>query len=115
MKARIPQNSGQSMQDMIKKAQQMQQDAEEKQAELDEREYSASVSGGMVEATVTGKHQIVKLSIKPEIVDPDDIEMLEDLVMSAINKANDEADKTASEEMDKITGGLDLPNIPGMF
>lgn len=114
MKARIPHSAGNSMNDMLKKAQQMQSDAETKQAELEEREYTAQSSGGMIEITVTGKHQIRKLTIKPEAVDPDDIEMLEDLITAAVNKAMDTADRTAAEEMEKITGGLDLSGFPGM-
>ena len=68
------------MNDMLKKAQQMQSDAETKQAELEEREYTAQSSGGMIEVTVTGKHQIRKLTIKPEAVDPDDIEKANELL-----------------------------------
>ena len=112
MKARIPHSAGNSMNDMLKKAQQMQSDAETKQAELEEREYTAQSSGGMIEVTVTGKHQIRKLTIKPEAVDPDDIEMLEDLITVAVNEAVSNAEKTAEDEMGAITGGL---NMPGLF
>ncbi|MBQ2296065.1 MAG: YbaB/EbfC family nucleoid-associated protein, partial [Clostridia bacterium] len=76
--------------------------------------YTATSGGGMVEVTVTGKHQVTRLSIKPEIVDPDDIEMLEDLITAAVNEAMRTADSTGEEEMAKISSSLNIPNIPGM-
>ena len=114
MKARIPGGAGggQNMNAMLKQAQQMQDDMAKLQADLDEREYTATSGGGMIEVTVSGKHDIKLLKIKPEAVDPDDIEMLEDLITVAINEAITNAVKTAETEMTAITGGL---NIPGMF
>ena len=115
MKARIPQGMGpNNMSNMLKQAQKMQEDAAALQAELDEREYTASSGGGMVEVTVTVKHQVRSIRIQPDAVDPEDIEMLEDLLCAALNQANTEADETAAAEMEKVTGSLNLPNIPGM-
>ena len=82
------------------------------QAELEAREYEASAGGGVVTAKVNGKKELLALSIKPEAVDPDDVEMLEDTVMAAINEALREASETTEKEMSKLTGGM---NIPGLF
>lgn len=103
------------MNSMLKQAQKMQEDMATLQADLDEREYSATSGGGMVEVTVNGKHEITKLSIKPDVVDPDDIEMLEDLVTAAVNEALRNIAETSEAEMGKLTGGLNLPGMPGMF
>ncbi|MEE0945906.1 MAG: YbaB/EbfC family nucleoid-associated protein [Acutalibacteraceae bacterium] len=114
MKVRIPNNSGgpSNMNAMLKQAQKMQEDMANLQADLEEREYSGSAGGSSVTVTVDGKHKIKKLTIDPSIVDPDDTEMLEDLVTVAVNSAIELAAKTAEEEMGAITSGL---NIPGMF
>lgn len=115
MKARLPQGAGKgpgNMQAMLRQAQKMQEDVTAKQAELEEREYTATVGGGMVTAVVDGKHLIRSLTISPEAVDPDDIEMLTDLVTAAVNEAIRIAADTAEEELGKLTGGM---NIPGMF
>lgn len=93
---------------MIKQAQKMQNDMLKAQAELEAQEYTASSGGGMVTATVTGKKQLVKLDIKPEAVDPEDVEMLCDMVMAAVNEAVKQADTAMTEGMSKITGGLNL-------
>ena len=82
------------------------------QEELDAREYTATAGGNMVEVTVTGKHEVKAIKIKPEVVDPEDVEMLEDLLIAAVNEAIRNATENASEEMGKITGGL---NMPGLF
>ncbi len=97
---------------MIKQAQKMQQDMMRMQAELEEKTYTASAGGGVVEATVTGKNRVTAVKIQPEAVDPDDVEMLEDLIVAAISEAMNQAENAASEQMKKITGGM---NIPGMF
>lgn len=118
MKARLPQEyrqKGGGMNMMLQKAQKAQEEMETLRAELDEREYTAQSGGGMVTATVTGKHQLVRLEIKPEIVDPEDIEMLEDLVSAAVNEAMRTADATAEEEMAKITADLQIPGMDGLF
>lgn len=109
MKARLPQGyggGGGNMNNMIRQAQKIQAEMEKTQAELNETEYKATVGGGAVEVTVTGKKEIVALSIKPEVVDPEDIEMLEDLVISAVNEALRTAEKDSEEKIGKITGGL---------
>lgn len=115
MKANIPKGMGggmNNMQSMIKKAQKMQDEMAKAQEELNEKEYVASAGGGVVEVTVTGKKQVKAINIKPEAVDPDDVEMLEDLVMAAINEAMRTAEEDNAKVMDEITGGL---NIPGVF
>ena len=95
--------------DMIKQAQKMQQDMEKMQAELMEKEYTATAGGGVVTATVTGKHTVTKLVIDPDAVDPEDVEMLQDMIIAAINEANRTAADDMSDNMSKITGGLNLP------
>lgn len=97
---------------MIKQAQKMQQDMLRMQSELEEKEYSATSGGGMVTAVVTGKHELVRLEIKPEAVDPEDVEMLQDMVVAAINEAMRSADAEASATVSKLTGGL---NLSGLF
>lgn len=95
--------------DMIKQAQKMQQDMETLQAELLEKEYTATAGGGVVTATVTGSHTLKTLAIDPEAVDPDDVEMLQDLIVAAVNEANRTASTDMSENMSKITGGINMP------
>ncbi len=113
MKVRIPNSGGPgNMNQMLKQAQKMQEDMASLQEDLDSREYTATSGGGMIEVTVDGKHQIKSLKIKPDAVDPDDVEMLEDLITVAVNEAVANAAKTAEEEMGAITGGM---NIPGLF
>lgn len=113
MKVRIPNSGGPgNMNQMLKQAQKMQEDMANLQADLEEREYTATSGGGMIEVTVDGKHLIKSIKISPDAVDPDDAEMLEDLVTVAVNEAISNAIKTAEEEMGSITGGL---NLPGMF
>lgn len=111
MKVRLPQ--GPSRNDMLKQVQKMQEDMENLQADLDEREYTATSGGGVVSATVNGKHQITKLTISPDAIDPEDTEMLEDLVTVAVNEAIATAAKTSEEEMGALTGGLNIPGMPG--
>ncbi len=114
MKARLPKGVGggpSNMNSMLKQAQKMQADIEALQADLDEREYSAASGGGMVEVTVTGKHQIKSLKINPDAVDPEDVEMLEDMVAVAVNEAMRIADETAEKEMSGVTGGMNFPGL----
>ena len=118
MKARLPQGYGAgpgNMNSMLKQAQKMQEDMAALQAELAEREYTATAGGGMVEVCVTGKHELKSLRIKPDVVDPEDIEMLEDLILAAVNEAMRTADETGEAEMEKITGGMNLPGMGGLF
>ncbi len=112
MKARIP-NQGGGRADMMKKIQQMQEDMERVQSECQAAEYSASSGGGAVEVTVNGSHEIKAIKIKPEVVDPEDTEMLEDMLIAALNEAMRKADETAEREMGKVTGGMNL-GIPGL-
>lgn len=94
---------------MIKKAQKMQEDMQKMQEELENATYSATAGGGMVTATVSGKHEVTALEIDPEAVDPEDVEMLQDMVIAAVNEAMRSAENAAAEGMQKITGGLNLP------
>ena len=115
MKAHLPQGYGggaSNMQGMLKQAQKMQEQMAELQAELDEREYDFTVGGGMLTIHMNGKKEMLGIEIKPEVVDPDDIEMLQDLIVAGVNEAIASVEKTNGEEMGKITGSL---NIPGMF
>lgn len=108
----FPNMGGANMNNMMKQLQKVQKQMEDMQQEVENKEFTATVGGGAVTAVVNGKGQVLDIKIKPEVVDPDDVEMLQDLILSACN----EALKTASEEkenaMKKITG---MPNIPGMF
>ncbi len=115
MKVRLPQGMGggpQNMQSMIKQAQKMQEDMANLQAELEEREYDVAAGGGVVNVKINGKKEILSVKIDPEVVDPDDVETLEDLVVAAVNEAIKKVESTSNAEMQKITGGM---NIPGMF
>ncbi len=115
MKARLPQGYGGgapgNMQQMLRQAQKMQKDVAEKQAELDERVYTTTSGGGVVEVTINGRKELQSLSLKPEIVDPDDVSMLEDLIIAAVNEAIRTVEETSAAEMEKITGGLSLPGM----
>ena len=90
----------------------MQKKMEAMQKEIEESEFEASVGGGAVSVRVSGKKDILGISIKPEVVDPDDVEMLEDLVLTAVNEALRKADEETANKMGKVTGGM---NIPGLF
>ena len=95
--------------DMIKQAQKMQADMEKKQAELQDKEYTATAGGGVVSATVDGRHTVKALTIDPEAVDPDDVEMLQDMVIAAVNEAIRAAMDDMSSTMSALTSGLNLP------
>lgn len=115
MKARIPRNTGgnaQNMNQMIKQAQKMQDKITELQEDIESREFSATAGGGAVEVVITGKKTINSLTIQPEVVDPEDIDMLQDLIISAVNEAINNVESTTEAEMSKITGGV---SIPGLF
>lgn len=99
---------GANMNALIKQAQKMQAEMEQKQEALKEQEFEAAAGGGVVTAVVSGDKILKKISIAPEAVDPDDVEMLEDLVLAAVNEAMRIADETVAEEMSKLTGGLNL-------
>jgi len=109
MKARLPEGYGkQSRSQMLEKLTKMQNDMQEKQAELAEKEYTATAGGGMVEAVVTGAHKVVSVTVKPEVCDPEDTEMLGDMVAAAVNAAIEAANADSEAEMGKLTGGMDL-------
>ncbi len=115
MKARLPKEyQSKSQGELLKQAQKMQEDMTALQAELDEREFTASAGGDMVTATVNGKHEIKSLKISPELLQEaqEDAEMLEDLIITAVNQAVKTATETSDAELSKVTGGL---NIPGLF
>ena len=93
---------------MMKQAQKMQQDLMKMQEEMEEKTYSAQAGGGAVTAVVSGKHEVLELKIEPDAVDPEDVEMLQDLIIAAINEAMRKAESSMSESMSKLTGGLNL-------
>ena len=97
---------------MMKQAQKLQQEMLRMQEEQENKTYSATSGGGMVTATVNGKHEVVDLQIKPDAVDPDDVEMLQDMVIAAVNEAMRAADADAANNMSRLTGGL---NLGGLF
>ena len=103
---------GGNMQKMMKQVQKMQADMARLQEELADRTTEASSGGGMVTAVVNGKQEVLSIKIKPEAVDPEDVEMLEDLLVAAVKEAMRKSQEMAAEEMNKITGGI---KIPGMF
>ena len=97
---------------MIKQAQKMQQEMLRMQEEMENKTYSATTGGGMVTATVNGKHEVLDLKINPEAVDPDDVEMLQDMIIAAVNEAMRAADAESAQNMSRLTGGL---NLGGLF
>ncbi|EHQ87263.1 YbaB/EbfC family nucleoid-associated protein [Desulfosporosinus youngiae] len=103
---------GGNMSQMLKQAQKMQEDMAKMQAELQTKTVDASSGGGMVTVVVSGKMELVELKIKPEAVDPEDVEMLEDMIKAALNEGLRKAQEMTSNEMGKLTGGL---KIPGLF
>ena len=103
---------GGNMNNLMKQAQKFQKQMQDMQAELEDKEFSATAGGGAVTVIVNGKKQMVSIEIKPEVVDPEDVEMLQDLILAAGNEALKKAEDETTSEMKKLTGGL---NIPGMF
>ena len=112
MKVRIPQGGGTA--DMLKQFQKMQADMQTKQAELEEAEYTVSAGGGAVTVKINGKKEILALDIQPEIVDPDDVETLSDILVAGINQAIRTVEEAAAAGMESITGQMNLAGIPGM-
>lgn len=94
---------------MIKQAQKMQQDMQKMQAEMETKEYTAQAGGGVVSATVSGKRELVNITIDPAAVDPEDVEMLQDMILAAVNEAIRTAESDASSNMQQLTGGLNMP------
>lgn len=114
MKARLPkQNQGgaQSMNAMIRQAQKMQDQISELQEDIEGRSFTSTSGGGAVTVTVSGKKTIQSLEIKPEVVDPEDIDMLQDLIISAVNEAINQVEEVTETEMSKVTGGVSLPGL----
>lgn len=114
MKARLPKGMGggpSNMQAMIKQAQKMQEDMENLQTELDEKEHEVSAGGGAVTVKIKGNRELVSVNLSEDIVDPDDIETLQDLIIAAVNEAIKTVDNYNSEEMGKITSGLNVPGL----
>jgi DNA-binding YbaB/EbfC family protein len=104
---------GGNMNNMMKQVQKMQKDMQKLQEEIEQRTVEASAGGGAVTVVATGKKEIVSITIKPEVIDPEDAEMLQDLITAAVNEAIRQADEMLSREMSKITGGMNLPG--GLF
>jgi len=102
------------MGNLLKQAQQLQTKMARLQEELEEKTVEASSGGGMVTAVVNGRHEILSINIEPEVINPDDQEMLQDLILAAINDGLAKARNMVNEEMGKLTGGMNLPNIPGL-
>ena len=104
------------MQAMIRQAQKMQEDMAAKQEELDAREYDVKAGGGVVSVKINGKKEILSIDIQPEIVDPDDVETLSDILVAAVNEAIKRVEATNNEEMSKITGPMGMGmGMPGLF
>lgn len=118
MNVKLPKSNGMggNMQNMLRQAQKMQEDMAALQADLEAREYEVSAGGGMVKITITGKKEIKRMEIQPDIVDPDDIETLADIMTAAVNEAIRRVEDTAAEEMGKLTGSMGIPGgMAGMF
>ncbi|MEG0775680.1 YbaB/EbfC family nucleoid-associated protein [Clostridium sp.] len=103
---------GGNMNSLIKQAQKFQKQMEDMQKDLENKSFEASVGGGAVTVVANGKRQIVDITIKPEVIDPDDVEMLQDLVLTAVNEALKKAEEDTNDAMGKLTGGM---NMPGLF
>ncbi|MBS4888631.1 MULTISPECIES: YbaB/EbfC family nucleoid-associated protein [Anaerococcus] len=102
---------GGNMNSMMKKVQKMQQEMARTQQEIEEKEFSSTAGGGVIEAVVNGKKEVVKIKIDEDVVDPEDTEMLEDLVVAAINDALKKADEYSQKEMGKLTGNINIPGL----
>ena len=113
MKAMVPKCP--SMNEMLRQAQKMQEDMQKKQAELEEKEYEVSAGGGVVKVKINGRREILAIDIAPEIVDPDDIETLSDILVAAVNEAIKKVNADSDAEMGKVTGALGGMGFPGMF
>ena len=103
-----------NIKDIMKKAQKMQDELKEKREELAEKRVEASSGGGMVKVIANGNEEIIDIQIDEEVVDPEDVEMLEDLILAALKDVKEQVQELAKEELGGMAGGLDLPNIPGL-
>jgi nucleoid-associated protein EbfC len=118
MKSRLPEGMGKgpgNMQSMLKQAQKMQADMEAKQAELDAAEYEVQAGGGAVTVKINGKKEILSIDLSPDIVDPDDIETLSDIIVAAVNQAIKKVESTNEAAMSQITGNMNLPGFGGLY
>ncbi len=114
MKARLPQGMGggpQNMNSMVKQAQKMQEQILKLQEDIEQREFTSTSGGGAVEVVINGRKELKSINIKPEVVDKDDIEMLQDLIISAVNEAVKQVEDTNEKEMGAITGGVSFPGL----
>ena len=114
MKSRLPkeyQGSNANMNQMVRKARKMQEDITRVQDELEQKEFTKQVGGGALELVMTGDKKLKSVTLKPEVVDKDDIEMLQDLIISGVNEAIQEIEDYSAEEMEKVTGGVSLPGL----
>lgn len=100
-----------NIQQLMQQAQRMQQQMAQKKAELAEKTVTAQSGGGMVTATVNGAHELLELSIDPDVIDPEDKEMLEDMVVAAVNQAMQQAEEMAQQELGKLAGGMNIPGL----
>ncbi len=112
MKGRMPVGIPGNMNQMMKQVQKMQRDMERTQQELEQRVFEVSAGGGAIRVKVSGKKELTEITLDPGIVDPEDVEMLQDLILVAVNEALKTAEAEISKEMGKVTGGM---NLPGMF
>ena len=118
MKAKLPKGVGggpSNMQSMIKQAQKIQEDMTALQEQLDTHEYEIKAGGGVVTVKINGKLEVLSIDISPEVVDPDDIETLSDIITAGVNEAIKKVTEINNEEMSKVTGGLNVPGFPGLF
>lgn len=115
MKARLPDGYNMKQGDMMRRVQKMQEDMQNAQAEVEAAVFEAAAGGGAVTAKVNGKKELLEVKIQPEAVDPDDVEMLEDLLVAAVNECMKQADAAMESKMGAVTGGLNLPGMPGLF
>ena len=114
MKARLPQGMGggaQNMQNMIRQAQKMQEQITNVQEEIENETFTATTGGGVVEITMNGRKQVQSLNIKPEVVDKDDVETLQDLIISAVNECVKQIEETSESKMGAVTGGVSFPGL----
>lgn len=116
MKANVPKTGiGANQAGMMKQIQKMQEDMEARQKEVQETDFSASAGGGAVSVSVKGTHEVSSIHIQPDVVDPEDVEMLEDLLTAALNEANRKAADAMEKAMGSVTGGMNIPGMPGLF
>ncbi len=113
MKARIPNQPNRN--EMMMRIQKMQEEMQRVQEEVENSEFTASAGGGAVEVTVTGKHEVVKIKMNPDVVDPEDIDMLEDLLLASLNEAIRKANDTMEQSMNGVTGGMNIPGLGGLL